>query len=105
MTDDTTTQIRRWRAQLQAVEFCRAYAADDLTAARAIYEHEQATGQLEDLISAIGSIAVSFAYLVEASDNSITAAALWDGLTARALLGVEGTAEIDWITNGHNEGN
>lgn len=40
-----------------------------------------------------------------ASDNSITAAALWDGLTARALLGVEGTAEIDWITNGHNEGN
>lgn len=102
---DTTDEMRRWRAQLQAVQLCRAVAAGDHAAAATLFANEQANGQVEDLTSALTSIAVGLAYTVEASDNSITAAALWDGLTARALLGVEGTAEIDWITNGHNEGN
>jgi len=99
---DTADQLRRWRAQLQAAELCRAVAADDLDAVTTIYEREEQGGQLKDLVSALGSIAASFAHLVEASDNSITAAALWDGLILRALIGLEGTVEIDWIIS--NEG-
>lgn len=97
--DDPTRSIAAWRGQLQAVELCRAVSDGEITAADRIFDHEQTSGQLRELVSALTTFAVSLARTVAANDPTITEHAVWSGLATRAETGLLGTAEIDEITN------
>lgn len=95
---DNNPEIASWRAQLQAVEMCRAVSNGDPDAADRMFDYEHGNGQLRELVSALSVFAVSLARSVAANDPTVTEEAIWDGLAARAETGLHGTAEIDQLT-------
>lgn len=99
MTDDQTCdQIAHYRAQLQAVELCRAVSDGDQDAAEQLYTAEADAGQAKQLASALAMFAVSLARTAAANDDTITEQAIWQGLADRAETALMATHEIAEFT-------
>lgn len=75
-----TDEVNAYRGYRQAVELCRAVAADDGPAAEAMLDTEVAADRVRELVSGLASVAVSLARTVNYHQPDITVDALWTAM-------------------------
>ncbi|WP_193045284.1 hypothetical protein [Mycolicibacterium baixiangningiae] len=97
---DPVDDLRIYRGQLQAIELCRAVAANAGDAADAMYAAEDEQGVLKYLVAGLTHLAISLARTVveQHDDPNVDEQRVWASLTERSTTGLIATHEISQIT-------